>query len=142
MWCLALTDCRQQAEGWAQHWPISLHTTEEWDNLTQVDRMSDSDIAGMCRHMETAIALVVGLAPGAPAGELPVAALVVDTVTSRVVASAAGHSGMTHGRGPIGHPVMVCLERLSAAHSDGRLREDAYLASGMTLYTTREPCPM
>ncbi|MBL0927711.1 MAG: nucleoside deaminase [Phycisphaerales bacterium] len=67
------------------------------------------------------------------AGEVPVAALVYETDTGRVLAEAA--NTRRHGRDPLGHAEALAISAAAKALGDWRL-------NSCTLVVTLEPCPM
>jgi tRNA-specific adenosine deaminase 3 len=72
-----------------------------------------------------------------PPYNLPIATLIVDPVTSRIVASTFD-TRVSTGQ-PLNHSVVTAINLL--AISPGRRGED-YYARGYDFYTTHEPCDM
>lgn len=71
--------------------------------------------------------------------DLPIATLIVDPVTSRILAST--HDTRVSTGHPLNHSVLTAINLLAMSPLQRNSR-DAYYASGYDFYTTHEPCVM
>ena len=144
--------CRSQFESFSVLWPVTVRTeakrsvfqTREITALLTGRRLPKdltSEVGEMKRYLTAAIRLsqrVYKLKPNPP-HDLPIATLVVDPQSSRILASTLD-TRVSTGQ-PLNHSVLTAINLLALSPHQRESR-DRYYASGYDFYTTHEPCVM
>lgn len=110
----------------------------EETNVSGLPKELGPELAEMERFITAAVDLSHRVYREKPPHNLPIATLIVDPATSRILASMYD-TRISTGQ-PLNHSVLAAINLL--AISPQQRSQDRYYASGYDFYTTHEPCQM